>query len=104
MIELTWVTSFSEGVRLQVRVQPRASRNEITGIKGDCLCIKLTAPPVDGEANKRLVKFLGQVLRCGTGKIRITRGTTGRCKLLEITGVTEEEIRSRVGGSCRKRV
>lgn len=103
MIDLAWVTSFAEGVRLQVKVQPRASRNEIAGIKGDFLYIKLTAPPVDGEANKQLVKFLGQFLHCGKGKIRISRGDTGRCKFLEIIGVTEEEIRRRVG-CCQKGV
>jgi len=100
---LSWVTSFSEGARLQVKVQPRSSRNEIMGITGDCLRIKLTAPPVEGKANKKLVKFLGQVFDCGAGKIRITRGATSRRKLLEITGVTEEEIRRRVGDCCRKR-
>ncbi|MGI5865959.1 MAG: DUF167 domain-containing protein [Syntrophaceticus schinkii] len=104
VIGLSWVTSFSEGARIQVRVQPRASRNEITGIRGDCLRIKLTAPPVDGEANKRLTKFLGQVLRCGSGRIKIARGATGRCKLLEITGVTEDEVRRLVGDCCQKRV
>jgi len=102
--ELSWITTFSEGARLQVKVQPRSSRNEITEITEDCLRIKLTAPPVEGEANKKLAKFMGQVLGCGAGKIKVIRGATGRCKLLEITGLTEDEIRSRVDKCCRKSV
>jgi hypothetical protein len=100
VIALSWVTSFAGGARLRVRVQPRASRDEVTGIQGDCLRVKLTAPPVDGEANERLVKFLGRFFSCGKSRIRIIRGIAGRCKLLEITGVTEEEIRSRIICHC----
>lgn len=83
---------------------PRASRNEITEITEDYMRVKLTAPPVEGEANKRLAKFMGKVLGCSSGKIRIIRGATGRNKLLEIFGLTEDEIRSQVNKGCKKRV
>lgn len=83
---------------------PRASRNEIIEITEDYLRVKLTAPPVEGEANKRLTKFMGKALGCSPGKIRIIRGATGRNKLLEISGLTEDEIRSQVNKGCKKRV
>lgn len=100
---MTWITSCSGGVRVQIRVQPRSSRNEITGVVGEFLRIRITAPPVDGEANKTLVKFLGQKLRCSPGKIKVARGVSGRCKLLEISGVTENDIRDKVNACCRKK-
>lgn len=104
MRELSWITSSAEGARLQVKVQPRSSRNEITEITEDYLRIKLTAPPVEGEANKKLAKFMGQVLGCSAGQIKVIRGATGRCKLLEIIGLTADQIRSRVDKCCRKSV
>ncbi len=97
---MSWVTSFPKGIKIRVRVQPRSSKNEITGIVDNCLRIKLTSPPVDGEANKGLVKFLGRILRCGPSRIRIARGATGKHKLLEIMGVSEDEIRRLVDNCC----
>jgi uncharacterized protein (TIGR00251 family) len=101
---MAWLTTAADGVRIQVKVQPRSSKNEISGITGDQLRVKLTAPPVDGEANKALIKYLGQVFGCGKGKIRIIRGASGRCKLLEVTGITEKEVRQQVSECSQKKV
>jgi len=86
-----WISAASGGVRIQVRVQPRASRNELIGVAGDCLKVRLTAPPVEGEANRQLQKFLGEVFCCSPGNIQIVRGSAGRLKLVEIAGVGENE-------------
>lgn len=96
VIKMPWVTSAANGVRIQVKVQPRSSKNEIIGVTGDFLRVKLTAPPVEGEANKALVKYLGQLFGCAGGRIKILRGATGRCKLVEITGLTEEAVRQQL--------
>lgn len=88
---MSWIAGSPRGVRIQVRVQPRAAKNEVAGVAGDCLRVRLTAPPVDGEANKQLLKVLSQVFRCSPGSIRIIRGGTGRLKLLEIAGIGEAD-------------
>src|SRR5258707_585137 len=79
-------------MKLHIYVQPRASRNEIVGMHGDALKVRLAAPPVDGAANEALVEFLAKVLRRPKTAIRIVSGATGRRKVVEIEGSTEEEI------------
>lgn len=101
---MPWLTPYDRGVRIQVRVQPRASCNEIAGITEDFLRVRLTAPPVEGKANKQLVKFLGQFFRCGTGNVRILHGMGGRCKLVEIDGISEDEARRMVKSCFRTKV
>jgi uncharacterized protein (TIGR00251 family) len=98
---MPWITPYPRGVRIQVKVQPRASKNEIAGVMGEFLRIRLTAPPVEGEANKKLIKFLSKVFGCGARSVKILSGTTGRCKLVEIDGVSEDEARSLVADRCR---
>ena len=71
-------------VTLEVRVQPRASRAEISGVEGEVLKIRLTAPPADGEANKQLIALLSKVLKVAKSNIRIKRGETARLKLIQV--------------------
>ncbi|MDH7576439.1 MAG: DUF167 domain-containing protein [Bacillota bacterium] len=87
-----WVNATSNGVRIQVKVQPRAAKSEIAGVIGDHVKVRLTAPPVEGEANKLLQKFLGEVFGCGAGNVRILRGLTSHKKLVEIKEVVLEEV------------
>ena len=93
-----WISTIPGGIRIQVKVQPRAARNEVAGGVGDCLRVRLTAPPVKGEANKLLQKYLSEVFCCSPGSIRIIRGSTGRLKLLEIKGIGEADALNLVGG------
>jgi hypothetical protein len=95
---VSWISTVPGGVRIQVKVQPRAARNEVAGVAGDCLRVRLTAPPVEGEANKLLQKYLSAVFHCSLGSIRIIRGSTGRLKLLEIAGIKEADALKLVGG------
>jgi hypothetical protein len=93
---MSWISAIPGGVRIQVKVQPRAARNGLGGIDGNCLRVRLTAPPVEGEANRQLLKVLSEVFNCGPGSMRIIRGLTGRLKLLEITGIEVAEAEKRV--------
>ena len=93
---MSWISAIPGGIRIQVKVQPRASRNEVTGVVGDCLRVRLTAPPVEGEANKLLQKYLSEVLCCSPGSIRIIRGSTGRLKLLDVSGLGENDAKKLV--------
>ncbi|GAB4492919.1 MAG: DUF167 domain-containing protein [Anaerolineales bacterium] len=85
------------GAALAVRVTPRASRNEITEIQSDgTVKIRLTAPPVDGEANELLVAFLSDVLGIAKSNIDIVAGLSGRDKLISVTDMDKDEVHSRL--------
>jgi len=72
-------------VKIQIRVIPRSSRNEVVGKMADgTLKIKLTAAPVDGAANKALIELLSTHFAVPKSMIRIARGETGRKKVVEI--------------------
>jgi hypothetical protein len=81
---------------LSVRVQPRASRNEVTGLVGDMLKIKLTAPPVEGAANEACLDFLAKLLALAPSRLAITQGERSRNKVVRITGLTQTEVTARL--------
>lgn len=81
----------ADGIRLAVRLTPRASRDGLDGIGADAdgrpiLRIRLTAPPVEGAANQALIDFLAGILSVRKKDISIRSGETGRLKILEIAG------------------
>jgi uncharacterized protein (TIGR00251 family) len=80
-------------VSFAVRVQPRASRDEILGEYQDGLKIRLTAPPVDNRANEALCKLLASRLKVPLSAVRIASGERSRTKRVEIAGVTAAMIR-----------
>lgn len=67
-------------LRLWVHVQPRASRDEIVGLHGEALKVRITAPPVDGKANKHLGQFLAKAFGVSKGAVELVSGETGRDK------------------------
>ena len=74
------------GTLLSVKLQPRASKNEIGGPLGDELRIKVTAPPVDAAANQALIELLAETLDCSRGKVELLRGQTSRHKTILLHG------------------
>ena len=88
------------GVRLAVKVQPRASANEICAPLGDELKIKVTAPPVDAAANEALVKLLAAKLACARNRVELIRGHASRHKTLLLHGFQPEEILHKLCGSA----
>ena len=80
------------GALLAVKLQPRASKNEIGTALGDELKIKVTAPPVDAAANQALVELLATTLGCSRGRVELIRGQTSRHKTLRLHGFTPAEI------------
>ena len=86
----------SEGVVLRLRVQPRASRDEIVGWQEGALRLRVTAPPVEGEANRAVAALLARVLGVAPSRIRVVRGERDRDKLVQITGLCEDDVRSRL--------
>lgn len=87
----------SDGVLLAIKLQPRASKNEISGALGEELKIKVTAPPVDAAANQALIELLAEALKCSRGQVQLVRGQTSRHKTIRIVGISAAEIASRLG-------
>jgi hypothetical protein len=81
-----------DGVLLSVKLQPRASRNEISAPLGDELKIKVTAPPVDAAANRALIELLAEKLDCSRGRVELIRGQTSRHKTIKLYGFTPEAV------------
>jgi len=86
------VTEKDGAVSFTVRVQPRASRDEIAGAWQDALKIRLTAPPVDDRANDALRRLLAGRLKVPLSAVRIASGERNRTKRVEIQGVTTAQI------------
>jgi uncharacterized protein len=70
----------SEGLVLTLLIQPRASQDGFAGIQGQAVKLRLTAPPVDGAANKRCIAFLSKQIHIPKSSITIIAGETGRLK------------------------
>lgn len=79
------VTSCDDGLVLRLYIQPKASRDTIFGLHGDELKVAITAPPVDGQANAHLVKFLAKQFRVAKNQVLIEKGELGRHKQVKIT-------------------
>jgi uncharacterized protein len=84
-------------MRIDVRVFPRSGKNLIEWEEGG-LKVRLTAPPIDGAANVALIALLAQRLGLHKRDIQIVHGTTGRHKIVEITGMTAEAIEKKIKG------
>lgn len=87
----------ADGVLLSVKLQPRASANEIGDALGSELRIKVTAPPVDAAANEALVKLLAQQLDCPRNRVELLRGHTSRHKTIKLHGLAAEAVLNRLG-------
>jgi uncharacterized protein (TIGR00251 family) len=87
----TFLRETSGGTLLSVKLQPRASKNEIGEPLGDELKIKVTAPPVDAAANQALIELLADKLGCPRGKVELIRGQTSRHKTLMLHGFKPDD-------------
>jgi uncharacterized protein len=85
-----------EGVLVSVIVLPRSSRCALAGTHDGALKVKLTKPPVDGEANAECCRFLAKLLGVAKSQIVIVRGAASRHKALQINGLTAGQARERL--------
>jgi uncharacterized protein (TIGR00251 family) len=79
-------------ISFQVRVQARASKDEIAGEMGGALKVRLQAPAVEDRANEALVELLAQLLKRPKAAVRILSGDRSRTKRIEISGVTRQQV------------
>jgi hypothetical protein len=85
------------GAALAVRLTPRASKNEIVEILSDgTVKVHVTAPPVEGQANEALLKFLGQVLGVPRSRLDVVAGATGRDKLISVIDMDAADVHKKI--------
>ncbi len=76
-----------DGIVIEVKVEPRSSKKGISGVMDNVLKVKLTAPPVEGEANEQLIEVIAELAGVRKSDIRILRGLSSKRKVVEIRGV-----------------
>jgi hypothetical protein len=100
---MPYLTACKDGtVLLSVHVQPKASRNAVTGLHDGCLKLSVTTPPVDGKANAAVAAFLAEILGVGRRDVRLHSGQTSRRKVFQISGTTIEEVREHIQSIFQK--
>ncbi|MGE5283622.1 MAG: DUF167 domain-containing protein [Actinomycetota bacterium] len=77
---------------LSVRVTPRSGKEGIAGFEGGVLRIRLNAPPVEGQANAALVRFLSKALGVPKSRIALVAGDRGRNKIVRVDGITRDAL------------
>lgn len=82
-----WMQAQDGAIRLEILVQPRASRTRVVGPHGDRLKIQVAAPPVEGEANDALIRHVAGLLGVPRRDVEVLSGESGRRKALRIVGV-----------------
>ena len=91
---MTFVRDVAGGATLRVRVSPRASRDEVAGERDGALVVRLTAPPVEGQANAALLRFLARRLGVAPSTLSVARGAKGRDKVLLVAGARADDVRA----------
>ena len=84
-------------IPIEVRVHPKASRNQVEGFADDVLVVKVTAVPEKGKANQALIELLAETLGSAKSKVKILRGQSSRDKQVTIDGYSLDEVRRRLG-------
>jgi uncharacterized protein (TIGR00251 family) len=91
------------GSAIAVRLIPRAKRDEVSEIQADgTVKIRITAPPIEGKANKALIRFLAELLDIPEGKIQIIAGGGGRNKLVSIDDLGVDEVNEKLSQAINK--
>ncbi|QPJ66511.1 MAG: YggU family protein [Candidatus Nitrohelix vancouverensis] len=90
------INECAEGSQFSILVQPRSSKNQIVGLQEQRLKVKLTSPPVDGQANQLCIKFLAKAINIRASALSIVSGQTSRKKTIRVEGLTPDELQSRL--------
>ena len=86
----------ANGVYLAIKLQPRASRQQISGLHGTELKVSVTAPPVDAAANRALIEYFAELLEISRSNVELVKGQTSRHKTLHVTGLSSANIREKL--------
>lgn len=97
------ITATPDGVAIDVRVTPRASRSGLDGPRDGALRVRLNAPPVDGAANDALVALLADVFDVPKRAVTIVSGQTSRSKRVRVSGIGAEAAQERIAAASQPR-
>lgn len=93
----SWASDRPGGALIRVRVKPRASRDQIEAVTPDgLLSVRLTAPPVENQANSCLIAVLAKALRIPKSSLSIDSGDKSRVKGVMVSGLSATEVRARL--------
>ena len=84
------------GLLLRLHVQPRAAHNQVAGLQGEALKLRLTSPPVDGKANKAVIATLARLLELPKSCLSLRSGLQSRTKTVRIENADEAQLRARL--------
>lgn len=93
---MPWLETDGDAVILCLHVQPGAKKTEVVGVHGDALKIRLAAPPVDGKANRCLLKFIAQQLGIGKSSMVLISGSTARSKRVRVADIAAATVRAQL--------
>ena len=85
-----------DDVVIAVLVQPRASRNEVVGLHDGRLKVRIRSAPINGKANRELVRFLARTAGSPAGRVTVVRGKNGRRKEIHIAGMNAATLEARL--------
>ena len=84
------ITAVPGGVRIQLHVQPGASKSEVAGLHGERMRLRIQSPPVDGRANEAVLDWIAAQLGVPRRTVTLVRGAKSREKTVEIAGISVE--------------
>jgi uncharacterized protein len=90
------ITERDGAVRITIYVQPRASRTEVAGEHGDAIKLRVAAPPVDGEANLEVRRFLARLFGVPASAVELVAGESSRRKTIEVAGIDAATARAKL--------
>jgi len=85
-----------EQVTIVVQVQSNASQNKLARFKDGVWYLRIAAPPIKGKANQELLKFLSDILGIGENNLTITKGMTGKRKVIVIKELAQNQVMGRL--------
>ena len=86
------------GATFQVKVNPRAKKNAITGEAGEALKLALTAPPLEGRANESCFAFFAEFLNVPRSSVTIAAGESSRNKVIRVRGLSAAQVKAKLSG------
>ena len=92
-----WGEQKGDDIIIRLHIQPRGSKDEITGIHGDALKIRVTSPPVDGAANSHIIELISKKLHIARSRIELVQGDRSRHKTIRVSGIKLQEAETLLG-------
>lgn len=89
-----WIRKTKDGIEIDILVAPKAARFQFVGIHDDRLKVRIDAPPLEGKANKVLIRALGRTLRTPKGDLLLVRGASGRRKTILVVGAELDAVKT----------